>query len=103
MKRGIFNQYVDFVCKECGITREELFTKSRKTKLAMSRYLLYSICYQRPMTIVQIVDLMHENNYEMSRTNVEYGISKIKEMNDGDVNDLISIAVNNISKEQSLC
>jgi hypothetical protein len=103
MKRGIFNQYVEFVCEECGITKEELFTKSRKTKLAMSRYLLYSICYQRPMTIVQIVDLMSENGYDTSRTNIEYGIAKIKEMNDGDINRLISIAVNHISKEESLC
>ena len=82
---------------------EELFTKSRKTKLAMSRYLLYSICYQRPMTIVQIADLISENEYNTSRTNIEYGIAKIKEMNDEDINSLISIAVNNIFFEESLC
>jgi len=46
---------------------------------------------------------MSENDYDTSRTNIEYGIAKIKEMNDGDINSLISIAVNNISKEESLC
>ena len=55
------------------------------------------------MTIVQIVDLMSENDYNTSRTNIEYGIAKIKEMNDEDINSLISIAVNNIFFEDSLC
>ena len=61
MKRGIFNRYVDYVCKEMNITREQLFAKNRSAKPSTARFLLYNICYQRPMTIVQIVDLMAEN------------------------------------------
>ena len=99
MKRGIFNRYVDYVCKEMNITREQMFTKNRSTKFSTSRFLLYALCYERPMTIVQIVDLMAENGYDIARTGVEYGIQKLRETQDVDVDYFIDTAIRECSTE----
>jgi len=99
MKRGIFNKYVDYVCQEMNITREQMFSKNRAAKISTARFLLYSICYQRPMTIVQIVDLMAENGYDIARTGVEYGIQKLENTGDVDVDYFIETAIRECSLE----
>lgn len=101
MKRGIFNRYVDYVCKETGVSKDQLFQKNRSAKFSTARFLLYALCYQRPMTVVQIVDLMAENGYEIARAGVQYGIEKIQEANDVDANDFISRGLNECSLEES--
>lgn len=93
MKRGIFNRYVDYVCSETGVPRKLLFKKDRSSKYSTARFLLYAVCYQRPMSIVQIVDLMAENGYEIARQGVEYGIEKILNSDDVDVTNFINSAV----------
>jgi hypothetical protein len=95
MKRGIFNRYVDYICSETGVSRDLLFKKDRSSKYSTARFLLYAVCYQRPMTIVQIVDLMSENGYSIARQGVEYGIQKIEDSNDYDVKSFIKDAINN--------
>lgn len=99
MKRGIFNKYVDYVCQEMNINREQIFSKNRAAKISTARFLLYSICYQRPMTIVQIVDLMAENGYDIARTGVEYGIQKLENSGDVDVDYFIETAIRECSLE----
>lgn len=95
MKRGIFNRYVDYICSETGVSRDLLFKKDRSSRYSTARFLLYAVCYQRPMTIVQIVDLMSENGYNIARQGVEYGIQKIEDSNDYDVKSFIKDAINN--------
>jgi len=95
MKRGIFNRYVDYICSETGVSRDLLFKKDRSSKYSTARFLLYAVCYQRPMTIVQIVDLMADNGYNIARQGVEYGIEKIQSSPDYDVKSFIKDAINN--------
>ena len=85
MKKGIFNKYVNYVCKGASVSKDELFSKVKVGKISSARFLLYSICYQRPMTINQILDLMHENGYDTDRTTIEYGIKKMAKETDKDV------------------
>jgi len=47
------------------------------------------------MTIVQIVDLMADNGYNIARQGVEYGIEKIQSSPDSDVKSFIKDAINN--------
>jgi|TARA_R100000482_G_C5054539_1_gene114251 hypothetical protein len=51
------------------------------------------------MTIVQIVDLMAENGYDIARTGVEYGIQKLRETQDVDVDYFIDTAIRECSTE----
>ena len=101
MKRGIFNRYVDYVCREMNVTREQLFRKNRSAKFSTARFLLYALCYQRPMTVVQIVDLMAENGYEIACAGIRHGILKITDSEDPDVNDFISRGLNECSLEEN--
>ena len=45
------------------------------------------------MNILQISDLMSERGYTTSRQTIEYGISKINNEADPDVQEFISIAI----------
>tara|TARA_R110000803_G_scaffold189589_1_gene252090 strand:+ start:1089 stop:1394 length:306 start_codon:yes stop_codon:yes gene_type:complete len=90
MKRGIFNNYVKQLCKEIGISEKELFKKNRAGKVSSARFILYSMCYQRPMNILQIVDLMSERGYTTSRQTIEYGIEKVNTNPDPDIQEFIN-------------
>lgn len=79
MKHDIFNQYVDRIVDLFGITKEELFSKSKKREIVDARYLLYYLCYKRPMTIVYIQRYMKENGYDIQHSSVIHGINDVSE------------------------
>jgi len=78
MKKEVFNMYAKGVAEVFGIDVSELFSKSRKRELVDARQLLYYLCYNRPMRISMIQDLMNENGYETKHSPI---ISGIKSMN----------------------
>jgi chromosomal replication initiation ATPase DnaA len=78
MKKGIFNMYVKLICDGLDLTEEELFSPSRKRELAKARQILYNLCYQRPMTINQIISLMDNKGYSTTYETVRNGINKVK-------------------------
>lgn len=80
MKRKTFNRYVEYLCKELDITISDLFKKERSEKLSRARFLLYSICYTRRFTILEIKEQMSNNGYETSRQAIEYGLDKISSL-----------------------
>lgn len=77
MKSDIFYQYVDRITELFRITREELFSKSKRRDLVDARYLLYYLCYTRPMSLSYIQKYMAENSYLISHSSVIYGINII--------------------------
>tara|TARA_R110002167_G_scaffold66350_2_gene187787 strand:+ start:2415 stop:2711 length:297 start_codon:yes stop_codon:yes gene_type:complete len=95
MKKAIFNLYVDYICSQTDIKRRELFRKDKHPRISTARFLLYTICKQRPMTVAQIIELMSDEGYKTSRSSVEYGIEKISNSNDIDINNVIK----NITEE----
>lgn len=75
MKSDIFNQYVDKITKRFSITKEELFSKTKKPECAEARHMLYYLCHTRPMRITYIQAYMNENGYNTSHSVILYGIS----------------------------
>ena len=53
------------------------------------------------MTVVQIVDLMAENGYEIARAGVQYMGLENSRSDDVDANDFISRGLNECSLEES--
>jgi len=86
MKADIFNQYVDRLCELFHITREELFSKSKRRELVDARHLLYYLCYKRPMNLSYIQKFMSNNGYTIQHSSVIHGIntvtSRVKEDSD---------------------
>jgi chromosomal replication initiation ATPase DnaA len=75
MKTDIFNQYVDKVTSRFNLSKEELFSKSKKRECVDARHMLYYLCYIRPMRIKYIQDYMNENGYAINHSAIIYGIS----------------------------
>ena len=70
--------YVNLICNGLDLTEEELFSSSRKRELAKARQILYNLCFQRPMTINQIISLMDNKGYSTTYETVRNGINKVK-------------------------
>jgi len=86
MKEDVFNQYVQRVVDLFGITKEELFSKSKVRHVVDARQLLYYLCHQRQMQFVIIKKFMDKNGYTIMHNSIINGVNvvdrKIKEDKD---------------------
>lgn len=78
MKVDIFNQYVERVTELFGISKEKLFSKTKERELVDARYLLYYLCFKRPMSLSYIQKYMAESGYEIKHSTIIYGISTVE-------------------------
>lgn len=77
MKEDVFNQYVGRVLDLYSITKEELFTKSKKRYIVDARQLLYYLCFNRNMKLIIIQKFMEDNGYTISHYSVTLGINSV--------------------------
>jgi chromosomal replication initiation ATPase DnaA len=96
MKQDVFNQYVDRVSDLFSVSREELFSKSKRRELSDARHLLYYLCAKRPIQISYIQKYMKECGYQIQHSSIIHGIKSIEEKVDKD-KDYLSI-VKDINK-----
>jgi chromosomal replication initiator protein len=86
MKENVFNQYVDKVINLFGISRDDLFSKSKKRNLVDARQLLYYLCSKRNIQVTYIQKYILENGYDTVHSTIIHGIavveSKVKEDRD---------------------
>lgn len=78
MKEDVFYQYVDRVTDLFGISRDELFSKSKKRNLVDARQLLYYLCSNRPIQITYIQKYMKDNGYDVCHSVIIHGINVMK-------------------------
>ena len=79
MKENIFNQYVEKITKLFGITKEELFSKTKKREVVDARQLLTYLCYNRQIKFVTIKSFMDKNGYKVSHQNLLYNTRNIQD------------------------
>ena len=77
MKKDVFNQYVDRVLELFSITKEELFSKLKQRHIVDARQLLYYLCYNRSIPLVEIKRFMLDNGYDIHNNSVINGISVV--------------------------
>lgn len=75
MKQDVFNQYVERVVDLFQVTKEDLFSKSKKRELVDARHLLYYLCSKRPMQVSYIERYMNESGYAIKHSSIIHGIS----------------------------
>tara|TARA_R110000803_G_scaffold155929_1_gene220506 strand:- start:448 stop:762 length:315 start_codon:yes stop_codon:yes gene_type:complete len=94
MKKEIFNLYVKLICDGTGLVKDQLFSPLKNRDLIQARILLYKLCYDRPMTIKQIVSFMKERgfiiSYETVRKSIIKTTSLLKSKSDKDFNDFFN-------------
>ena len=77
MKKNIFDQYVNEVCKTYGLTSEELFAKTKQNDITEARQMLYYLCHNRRIKNVEIARYVNEYGLDVSAPNVRYSINKM--------------------------
>ena len=100
MKQEIFKAYVLNVCNSFGINAKTLFTKLKRRDVVDARYLLYYVCFNRPMRIRDIQEYMNEEGYAISHSAIIKGIAIMTDRikSDKDYKDLIK-KINNEPKK----
>ncbi len=78
MKKKVFNYYADNIAELFGLNKKDIFTKTKSRDVVDARYMLYYLCYERPMDVTYIIKFMGDNGYDIARTNIHYGIKEMK-------------------------
>ncbi len=79
MKQNVFNQYVERIAKLFNISKEDIFTKSKKSELVDARHLLYYMCYNRQIKITSIEDYMALSGYTIKHSSIIHGIKAVED------------------------
>jgi chromosomal replication initiation ATPase DnaA len=93
MKSEIFDRYTDLVCKRFDISREMLFSKTKKREIVDARQLLFFLCYNRPMSMAYIQKFMLKGGLNIAHTSIIKGIRNIEDKLKYD-EDYISVVTN---------
>ena len=79
MKHDVFNQYVERVSDLFGISKDEIFSNSKKRELVDARHLVYYLCSKRPMQVTYIQKYMNEAGYDIKHSSIIHGISAVEQ------------------------
>ena len=79
MKEELFNQYTQKVMNTFGLSKEELFRKTKKRHIVDARQMLWYVCRQRPMRVVQIQEYMSNSGYNTAHSVILHGINVMSE------------------------
>lgn len=90
MKQDVFNQYVERVADIFQVTKEDIFSKSKKRELVDARHLVYYLCAKRPMQVTYIQKYMKEAGYDIQHSSIIHGITAV-EQKIADDKDYVSI------------
>lgn len=79
MKAKVFNDLVDEVSDIFGVSKEDVFTKTKKRRVVEARYALYYMCERKKMPLIYIQEFMGDNGYSIDHPTVIYGIKRVKD------------------------
>ena len=79
MKQKIFNFYLTKILEAFSTTKEELFSNSRRSDLIDARHLLFYLCFNRPMRIIDINKILKSEGFDINHSVIIYGASAGKE------------------------
>jgi chromosomal replication initiator protein len=79
MKQDVFNQYVERVAELFSISKEDVFSKSKRRDYVDARHLLYYLCSKRPMQITYIQKYMNDAGYKIQHSSIIHGINSVEQ------------------------
>ena len=84
MKRKIFDKYVEVVEDALEISKDDIFTKTRKRENVEARDLLFYLCSQRNMRGNFILDRCREYGLDLDDSQITRGKAKMEELINSD-------------------
>lgn len=100
MKQDVFTKYVDKVSSQFAITKDEMFSRSKKREYVDARQLLFYLCSIRPMRLNYIQKYLEDNGYKTQHSSILHGIAAVKSRMQDD-SDYVRI-INNIEKSVTI-
>lgn len=82
-----FKDYVSQVCKTHGISKEEMFSKTKERRIVDARQMLFYLCVKRKIRIKHIENFMEEMGLPTPHsTIIHHHTAMLKKMrSDGDI------------------
>ena len=70
------DERVSEVCDMCRVTENEMFSKTRETHIAESRFIFYALCKEDGCKPVDILRYMKTRGYNVTHGTIVYGQKK---------------------------
>ena len=77
MKKEVFNQYADKIAQMYGITKQQMFSKTRDRNAVDARHLLYYMCSTRPMQLIYIQKFLEEEGFITKHPPLIHGVKVV--------------------------
>lgn len=84
MKQEVFGKYVEKVSSQFEITKDEMFSRSKKREYVDARQLLFYLCSIRPMRLNYIQKYLEEYGYKTQHSSIIHGIDAVKKRMEDD-------------------
>ena len=84
LKEPIFKKFLNNVKTHMGVGIEELFDRSKESRIVLGRQSLFLLCKERGLSITEIKDCLERHNYTTEWSSIAYGIKKAQQMRDQD-------------------
>lgn len=66
--------------KKFRLTREELFSKEKTSDVVLPRQVLFYLCKNRPMKLIEIKRLLSKEGFDVEHTTILHGIKVIEKL-----------------------
>lgn len=77
MKEEVFNKYADKVSKLFGITKEELFSRTKERDVVDARQLLIYLCFNRQMKNITIAKFLKKNGHVTYHHTIAHSVKMV--------------------------
>jgi chromosomal replication initiation ATPase DnaA len=98
--KAIYDEVVESVCNQTGLTREALFSPVKKKDIVRSRQAVYYLCWKLGIRKVEIQRLLlMVDGFSTPHTSISYGIGKIEEYSTDESNQALTSLLNFMRSE----
>jgi len=81
MKKKIFESYLKEVCRQSGLSEEELLTKNKQTKYTRPRQMLIYLCLRHSnMSVKEVVEHLADHGFSIPHSTINYSRSKFEHL-----------------------
>ncbi|QGH72859.1 MAG: hypothetical protein [Podoviridae sp. ctrTa16] len=79
IRKGMFFEIVRETCGELGVSKAQVFRKTKKRNIVDARHIIYYSCFNSGMRVSTICNYMIENGYDIAHNSIINGIRSITE------------------------
>jgi hypothetical protein len=92
MKKELFQSILNQILKKYGISKEELYEKTKMPDIVNARYLLFYVCIMKGISTSRLQILLKEDGFTMTIATIAKGVKEMEKriVEDADYSKIIS-------------